>query len=107
MRKNDMKKLSEMKKQFRQQRTKKSNNRPNPEQVTKMIVGQMDQDRARVNQIESHLLNLDRMLQEYVRNISGEIQSLRAENEDLKKMLETILDIFGEADEDEEKDKEK
>lgn len=79
-------------------RQKNGRKRPSAEQITQMIIGRQDQDRARVNAVESHLLALDRTLQEYVRNTSGELQSLRAENEELREMLGTILDILGDDD---------
>ena len=91
--KNNMQKLNEMKQALKERRMKK-NTKPSPEQMYQMVLGQMDQDRARTNALESHMLNLDRTLQEYVRNVSAELQNLRAENENLKQMLETILEVM-------------
>ena len=87
-------------------REKNGRAKPTPAEILQVLQQQMDMDRARTNQTESHVLNLDRVLQEYVRNTSAEIQNLRTECDSLKQMLESVLDLLGDEDDDEENEKE-
>ncbi len=83
-----------LKKQKDMQKKQKNNGNLTVQQLAGFVQEQLDSDRARINQMESHLLTLDKGVQRLSREIMGEIQQIKTRQEEIESTLKDILDIL-------------